>query len=946
MSLGVLPAQSFQSFERELLTAHFTTLNKEFSDQKHLLEETRHETLLLEKPIPDRSLVRPLEVYRLPAINPLPRDINPDIKLNDYEVLRDYGQVKVRLKIDPILPIDYVVIRQNDDGGSLAGGFDFYLDAQTKLFKVSAAPRGLEIQGGNNPRKPLAILKLSQRLTLAEIFQDAGITPAKQGFLDEIVDSTVRERAWEGLIMFSVPLAANPQEGLLDVLTPKSDDPEFVLKYLAISPDKQGAMSVNGRVHWSNSSSTTFPGGNGSKLESAFRMNEIDIAWYDSSLTFFHADADLHFNSFFGLRTGDKSLNISGSYDKDTKTIRFIGQFSDPLRLFSNDLGFGPFKQVLLKSAEIKFVQGSTAIHLDGRIELKSFSLVANQDCSVGDQSFVDFKGLQIRLTGFNPSGPPRGFSLDYPSIQIKVDLPPFKLGFLEAKIGSFGIDFGDNAFPWKEVVIVKGGSLGTGAFRFDLRLELMKLPELALASVDRLMLDFTIALSRNESFTSWSFSNMQVGIRAASFDKLKIDLMRFLSVRAENISFEPKVVDGVSVNWLSLIKLRVEILSRVIVDELSAWIYSAPGARRGFLAYLPKPVSSTNLKIHWVLIGQNIEIEENLAKSVMAITSPNVGESESLAVDIRNAADRGALIPRNTLSKRGEWIFGAGFTFFEVLEGKFLFQDNAYYGICIGGPLLEKWFGYNVAFSILYIKGREPGQDTFVASVRVPWVITDSFTFMGGVVTVEIVMDGGFTLDVGFPWLAAGGSRQWDRTFGAIADIYQGSGGFYIRKRNLPESIGPESGLCLSAGYAFQAGFGWATEGNVYRVWATVGIYYVLEGTVHLQNVKDDEKKIRGGRLVGAQGLLGRASGELNWWVISIRLEILLSAEGRATLEWGTMCSGQISDNTRTKLILDVELYANVHADACVGSGWFKFCQGIDITIPFHFSRTFFLSK
>jgi hypothetical protein len=483
------------------------------------------------------------------------------------------------------------------------------------------------------------------------------------------------------------------------------------------------------------------------------------------------------------------------------------------------------------------------------------------------------------------------------------------------------------------------------------LRLELMKLPELASKALDRLIIDFVIGLGTDG--TNFDLRRLRSWLRAVSFDGLKLDLMRFLTVEAASVGlFTPPVPPGQphrpgEVMWIKLRDVRVTILDTPVINRLTIFIFSAGGDKRGFIGYYEPNITDTDansiVNITWVLIGHNVRMSPALAKNIMRLeaTVEAPTAEPSIRAQISNSVDNWDIMPAPEETKQGAWVFAAGFRFMgELLDGKFLFQDKAYYGICLGGGIFKEWFGYDFAVSVLYIKGPQPNQDSFVVSARVPMVTLPAFTFMGGVITIEIVMDGSFLLDVGFPTLLPGGGRQWDRAFGAIMTPFQGSGGFYIQKRHV--EAGTATGLLLSGGYAVQGGLGASAGGGVFRVWITVGVYYVLEGAVFLGRRNPDEPvRLRGLRLVGAQGLVVRGAGELNWWIISVRVEIVISAEARATLVWGSYFLPAGSDSDSALLTLDMEVVVRARAEACIGRWRFKICKGISVSLPLRFSHT-----
>jgi len=471
--------------------------------------------------------------------------------------------------------------------------------------------------------------------------------------------------------------------------------------------------------------------------------------------------------------------------------------------------------------------------------------------------------------------------------------------------------------------------------FILGLRLDLMELPELA--DIDRIKLDFSLGFFPIGGL--WSHTQLHGGLSAVGFHNFDVNLMRFLEVSADEVAI--KRVSYTDTNgqsqpstWLIFAGVRIIILGHVIVDGLVIEIFAA-GDEKGFICYWPANTSlpaNGILDIDWLLIGHNVEMPTGGTPPFwQTLISPEFDDPDDQirkrlyqAVD----QDKPLFLPRPGGSPTGAWIFAAGFEIFGgLLEGKFLFQDRAYYGIAIGGGLLDELFqGEDTGISVAYIKGASASDDAFAISVHVPTVVLAGFTFLGGVISVEISMGGSFMLDIGFPWLAPDGGREWDRTFGAIVSIGQGSGGGYIQKREIATASGDQ--LLLSGGYAIQGGLGASFNAAVVTAWVTAGFYAIFEGSVTFQN-----KQIIDVDVLGAIGILVRGGAELNWWIISVRIEIVASAEARGDLHW-------TKAQNVAMLQLDFELHVELGAQACIGGGWFKICRGISISLEMDFQQ------
>ena len=361
---------------------------------------------------------------------------------------------------------------------------------------------------------------------------------------------------------------------------------------------------------------------------------------------------------------------------------------------------------------------------------------------------------------------------------------------------------------------------------------------------------------------------------------------------------------------------------------------------------------------IRWILIGRNLMLSTDLVEGILSIKSDSrAGEDKDIAKEISEAVSSGLILPirdkslmagkPDTRRNVGEWLFAAGFDFYnELAVGKFLFQDNAYYGIAISGKFFEKWFGKDLTLSAIYFKGSRPEEDRLRVALNVPGFDFGPFKFDGGAIALEIMMNGGFKLDIGFPWRNHLGSRRWERTFGAFVTPFQGSGGAYFAylKPIVPTKGSKVKLVQLEAGYAVQAGMGGSLNGGIFRAWARAGIYYIIDGTIVLE-----EQTPRGIRLTGTIGILVEARGELNWWVVSVSVGLRVTAEARLTLAWGLDPDSPIlSDATDDEIYVQLNfmLSARAYAKACIGSGIFKICKEISVSVSLPYKQRIVLKE
>ena len=916
---------------------------------------------------------------------------NQTIRLKEYKIHLDYGPIGVDATVSDVREPSYYVISQASD---LSGNFKFKLDPEHASFALSGVPEG---RSG-----VFAIVKLSRSITLSDIFHelktqigfdDASVPDfPEMNFSRDVIDQSLNQPTWTGLIMFGLPLAPEQQlpvlQTLLDGLI--SGTHPIRLSYLSISPQRAGDFSVAGRVLWKRVGPPQSPVGTDDK-ETRYQVTQLDVSWADHTLQKFFLDSKLYFDRFFGmLPSAPKGpLEIIGSYDRLRGELRFLGQFNQPLALLPDDNNFGPLKQLWLKTAEIRFVNNQTSVDMSGSVDLRNLTFGGRDWFQLPNPNLsIDFQNLRIGLDGWEKFP----LSINYPSLQFVFDLPPFNFGFIGVQLNSIALDW-NNSFDWGGLLPLVGWNLPPMGVRVALgfRLELMKMPELSLPGLDRLVLNIVTIFGQDASTGRWSPGHFAIGIRAFAFDHLDIDLMRFLEISADKVAFTTGDVPDShgatsKVSWLQLLNVKVKIVGTTILSDVSFLLFSSQDVGVGFVCvYAPsQPLSLSFMRIRWALIANNISLPGDLPQRLITAQPAGDAQDNQINKDLNDVLSHNKFLAGSPVNAGG-WIFAAGFSVVGLFDAKFLFQDHAYYGISIGGGIFHDWFGYDFGISVLYIKGSTPDQDAFVVSVRVPFIAIGDVAFTGGVITIEIVMNGGFTLDIGFPVLQADGGRDWSRALGAIVTPFQGSGGFYIRKHQL--SVGGDKIAQLSGGYAVQCGLGASFGGDILTVWATIGLYFILEGDVYL-DLTNPNDRLRALRLVGAVGVLVRAGGELNWWVISIRIDVTLSAEARATLSYGDLqqfadlptpralsaaakefgshdperhvysvatvspsflapqTDRSLVSSTEVTLQVDLTVYASAHAEACIGGGWFRICAGIDVTIPIHCQYTIYLHR
>ena len=875
-----------------------------------------------------------------------------------------------------------------DENGVLSAGLrgellnEFPMDPEYSSGDQNIAITELTTHQGldrnNNDGHLVGIIKLGKEDDLFTILRKEQVTASEitnndDGGLTKLLPEKLQQKAWTGLILFEqvLDLSSFP---LLGSLFPENFN--LNLRYLAVSAEQQGKFSTYGSVNWQNpelNNPHNRPDDD-KKSELRVQMAKVELTWAARKLTTFMTETRIDYLSFAGGRKPQRNgspdltrVDIIGSIDRNTKEIRFLAQANKPIPLFDEDGdGIGPLKQAYIQKVEITRTNGKTDFNVDGDVELQEYDLGSLWSFENGDKLRSD--GLKF---GFQDNLGLSGdwFEFDYPSLRFDfakgwnlLDLDDVAVDLIR-----IGFDSSANDFDWNSLLpVLDGDDWDAPAMRLGLELNLGKLPLLSSDSLKDLIFDFELSLpfgkDRNgdTDYLSIDIENCRLSVQALGFDKLNLKLMRFLEISADNLQLESKN----NILWLFLQGLKLKILNKTLIEDFTLGHYWGD-QQTGFIGLLNDQFPTLPLiDIDWLLIGRNLLLNGNnnndLLKAIVSV-DPN---PRPLKQEIREAFEQNALIPSGNANNIGEWVFAAGFNMFQgFLAGKLLFHDDVYYGLALDGPFLREWFGYDLGISILYIKQESTEEDIFRLSLRVPSISLGGIAFNGGVVAFEIQMNGGFMVDIGFPWLTDAGERYWERGFGVMLGGVMGRGGCYLAKRsnvrsgNVAEGERQGKVTLVEGGYAAMVGFGGEYRSGPLNVSAYAGVYFSCEGGILFFSPLDRPQSLElvGLRLSGAIGIQARGIAELNWWIISIRVEVVAGAEARLTVFWGALEDYQPgtpnlpaitnNQNARVGVSVDFVLYARVDARACIGKGIFKVCKSISVGVSMPYRTTLYLS-
>ncbi len=823
---------------------------------------------------------------------------------------------------------------------------------------------------------------------------------AREEVFRDLIDPQVLDSpTWVGLVIFK-PLLANKCDAFSAFL---SDD-QFKAAYVAIGPSSRTSTAETNDdlkpIVWARlryvEPHQVVPIADPTPIsEAVHHVNYLDLAIASGEVSSFQFKSSLELTSFFGTRLNAKPIVIRGRLQKtDGGTeVEFSSDFTTPIPVFGTEIP-GPIKQVFVQRVAIASAKSSVRILIDGRLEIGDFSLGTLGDLKKNIPN-LDFRQLSIALPTLGKLPKLPRLSIDYPSIHLDVNVPVLSLfsGKLRVSLAGLAVDMPNIALPDQFKLPALSWDVNMKAFQIpkipkwfatDLQFSFAGLPELADSSLSNLAFRFRLGFPFGGDWGNFS-ENVRLSLSALSFEPLRLNLARVLSICADRCI--------ATSSGFHLDNASITILNKPILGGLSVSLtqQSTDDANRTFLAaWLPTGAScespdlnvpdseqpceacgalvSGNLgfmKFDWFIAGQGLYLSDALAKNLVTIPNPDIDiqiANEEIAKAIGTSPSGSNLTtPAANVLPSQDWLFAMGFSVGSdgskpLFSGRALFLDRRFYGLSLRGKVFEELFDSPAAITGLYTRREPRSRDSFYLSFTVPRMTFSTFQFTGGEVSIEWFANGDFMFDAGFPHLLPTGGRDWRRSLGVIVTPYQGSGGVYIGMKHglatnyiahKPGEISNEDKIQFDYGFAIQAGLGAAFKAGPVVAWVTVGVYAILEGTL----VVTKDFRLKGINIVGALGVLVRGGAQLEWWIISVRLEVVASAEIRGTISWGSDANGnalQKSCGSANEITMSMafELYCALSAEACIGSSPFRICKGITVGLRMPIEHCFVLGS
>ncbi|NEP01762.1 MAG: LysM peptidoglycan-binding domain-containing protein [Symploca sp. SIO2E9] len=233
--------------------------------------------------------------------------------------------------------------------------------------------------------------------------------------------------------------------------------------------------------------------------------------------------------------------------------------------------------------------------------------------------------------------------------------------------------------------------------------------------------------------------------------------------------------------------------------------------------------------------------------------------------------------------SAESGWLIGAQFSILGAFELSVIFNDPFIYGlrISLSGPLVKAFAG--LEFEILYRRI----SDT-VGVYRTELVLPDAMRYLQfgavsitlPVVAIEIYTNGDFGIDVGFPW-----SGDFSRSIAVNVGIFLGVGGFYFNKlsaetaTSVPVVTNGTFNPVLEFGIGLKVGLGKIIKKGPLRAEMSITIHGILQGVFATFNPTDtSQNKVTYYKVQGGVGIVGRLYGVVDFKVIQVDIEVLVS--------------------------------------------------------------------
>jgi hypothetical protein len=623
---------------------------------------------------------------------------------------------------------------------------------------------------------------------------------------------------------------------------------------------------------------------------------------------------------------------------------------------------------------------GKTFLDIDADAKMRQFSY-DNYPNFFDSLENLRLRGLRIALPSLlagesRPIGEALGLDFDWPSVEFSIprsrglqlfglEVVPTGMGLLR-RLGeeweAFRARFGD-VDNWGLPELA--GRLEVPHVRF--RLSFGSLP--GLGGGGKLSLDLVFGVPVENGVPRKPF----IAIEGFAGREITIDLFRLITVKIKQLIFKR--------NWTFSLDGSQQKASGIVADrvELKILNWNPFGDRSsvslasfhrtdegdefqrnafvvGYEKSLPPAPSSTFVRIHWLVLGQNIELHKKaynylLGKDPMSSTA--VGPTKSLLTELlvyKKAESDNATGPPDdrrppelvdgvlaaNFTRNPSWLFAISFSLGDILQlGTLVLHDQHYYGIRLRDPNWVPLVFGQESIEFAYIPGRRKELDRFRTNLRIPFL--DMLGPMrSGEIALEWAVNWDFLIDIGYPWKTELG-HNWFRAFSLPVGTYEGKFGFYIEKRTDFEPSTDEELLLLGCGAALYIGLFAGYGNSVAYVRAGIGIFGMFEGRFWLRNARLDKPAtllkatVAKMEIGGTIGIFAYAEGRIEVWILSASFRAWAEASLTSTILYipGGTCA----------ITYSALLAAAYSASVEVGSGWFSWTFSVSGSVSMEIS-------
>ncbi|MBN2306188.1 MAG: hypothetical protein JXQ72_17020, partial [Anaerolineae bacterium] len=242
--------------------------------------------------------------------------------------------------------------------------------------------------------------------------------------------------------------------------------------------------------------------------------------------------------------------------------------------------------------------------------------------------------------------------------------------------------------------------------------------------------------------------------------------------------------------------------------------------------------------------------------------------------------------------NRNSHWLIGTQFVILQAITVSAIFNDPDLYGLLIevGGDKFPTFKG--LSFEILYKKITD-SIGVFHLELQLPDAMRQlefgAVSVTLPIVAVDIYTNGNFKLDFGFPY-----NMDFSRSMTVQAFPFTGSGGFYFAYLNsatstrVPVTTRGRFDPVIEFGLGLQLGIGKDISKGIFKAGLSLTLIGIVEGVFgqyhpYPGNPGQDEVYYW---LQGTLGLIGHIYGEVNFSIISARVDITVYAYAQITIE------------------------------------------------------------